>query len=43
VEGWTAIGSWTGAPVSTITTMVEPAPHARFLRFDSFDSGYSNG
>ncbi|MBA2457587.1 MAG: molybdopterin-dependent oxidoreductase [Gemmatimonadales bacterium] len=43
VEGWTAIGSWTGIPVSTITAMVEPTPQARFLRFDSFDSGYSNG
>ena len=23
--------------------MVEPTPTARYLRFDSFDSGYSNG
>lgn len=43
VEGWTAIGSWTGVPVATITAMVEPTPPAQFLRFDSFDSSYSNG
>lgn len=43
VEGWTAIGSWTGVPVATIAAMVEPTPQARFLRFDSFDRGYANG
>jgi len=43
VEGWTAIATWTGVPVSTITGMVEPTPAARYLRFDSFDSRYFNG
>jgi DMSO/TMAO reductase YedYZ molybdopterin-dependent catalytic subunit len=43
VEGWTAIATWTGVPVSTITQMVEPTPDARYLRFDSFDSRYFNG
>jgi DMSO/TMAO reductase YedYZ molybdopterin-dependent catalytic subunit len=43
VEGWTAIGSWTGVPISIITAMVEPTPQARFLHFESFDSGYYNG
>jgi DMSO/TMAO reductase YedYZ molybdopterin-dependent catalytic subunit len=43
VEGWTAIGTWTGVPVSVITELVRPLPEARYLRFDSFDSGYSNG
>jgi DMSO/TMAO reductase YedYZ molybdopterin-dependent catalytic subunit len=43
VEGWTAIGSWTGVPVSTIVAMAEPTGEARYLRFDSFDSGYYNG
>jgi DMSO/TMAO reductase YedYZ molybdopterin-dependent catalytic subunit len=43
VEGWTAIATWTGVPVSTVLAMVEPLPAARYLRFDSFDSGYSNG
>jgi DMSO/TMAO reductase YedYZ molybdopterin-dependent catalytic subunit len=43
VEGWTAIGTWTGVPLSVIAELVRPAPDARYLRFDSFDSGYSNG
>jgi DMSO/TMAO reductase YedYZ molybdopterin-dependent catalytic subunit len=43
VEGWTAIGTWTGVPVSLIVDMVEPKPEARYLRFDSFDSHYYNG
>ena len=43
VEGWTAVATWTGVPVSTIAAMVEPTPQARFLRFDSFDRGYYNG
>ncbi len=43
VEGWTAIGTWTGVPVSVVAEMVRPLPEARYLRFDSFDSGYSNG
>ena len=43
VEGWTAVATWTGAPVSSVLAMVEPLPTARYLRFDSFDSGYSNG
>jgi DMSO/TMAO reductase YedYZ molybdopterin-dependent catalytic subunit len=43
VEGWTAIATWTGVPVSTVIGMVEPLPTARYLRFDTFDSGYSNG
>ena len=43
VEGWTAIGTWTGVPVSVVTELARPLPEARYLRFDSFDSGYSNG
>lgn len=43
VEGWTAIGTWTGVPVSTIIEMVQPTPEAKYLRFDSFDSHYFNG
>lgn len=43
VEGWTAVGTWTGVPVSAIAAMVEPLPGARYLRFDSFDSDYFNG
>jgi DMSO/TMAO reductase YedYZ molybdopterin-dependent catalytic subunit len=43
VEGWSAIGTWTGVPVSIIAAMVQPAAAARYLRFDSFDAGYFNG
>jgi DMSO/TMAO reductase YedYZ molybdopterin-dependent catalytic subunit len=43
VEGWTAIGTWTGVPLSTIAAMVQPTHEAHYLRFDSFDSGYYNG
>ncbi len=43
VEGWTAVATWTGVPVSSVLATVEPLPTARYLRFDSFDSGYSNG
>jgi DMSO/TMAO reductase YedYZ molybdopterin-dependent catalytic subunit len=43
VEGWTAIGTWTGVPVSVILEMAQPADEAAYLRFDSFDRKYSNG
>jgi DMSO/TMAO reductase YedYZ molybdopterin-dependent catalytic subunit len=43
VEGWTAVATWTGVPVSTIAAMARPMNQARFIRFDSFDSGYYNG
>jgi DMSO/TMAO reductase YedYZ molybdopterin-dependent catalytic subunit len=43
VEGWTAIATWTGVPVSTIASLAQPRAEARYLRFDSFDSGYYNG
>ena len=43
VEGWTAIGTWTGVPVSVVADLVRPTPEARYLRFDTFDSRYYNG
>ena len=43
VEGWTAVATWTGVPVSAMVNMVRPTPDARYLRFDSFDSQYFNG
>ncbi|MGH7497346.1 MAG: molybdopterin-dependent oxidoreductase [Gemmatimonadales bacterium] len=43
VEGWTAIGSWTGVPVSAVIEMAQPTPEAQYLRFDSFDQHYYNG
>jgi len=43
VEGWSAIGTWTGAPVSSVAALVQPTAAAKYLRFDTFDSGYYNG
>jgi DMSO/TMAO reductase YedYZ molybdopterin-dependent catalytic subunit len=43
VEGWSAIGTWTGAPLSSVMALVEPTAAAKFLRFDTFDAGYYNG
>ncbi|MEA2600973.1 MAG: hypothetical protein QOF89_1965 [Acidobacteriota bacterium] len=43
VEGWSAIATWTGAPLASVAAMVEPTAEAKYLRFDSFDSGYFNG
>ena len=43
VEGWTAIGTWTGVPVSAIVEMAAPTDEAAYLRFDSFDRKYFNG
>ena len=43
VEGWTAVATWTGVPLSTVLALVEPTAEARYIRFDSFDSNYFNG
>lgn len=43
VEGWSAIATWTGAPVSSVAALVEPTGEARYLRFDTFDRNYFNG
>jgi DMSO/TMAO reductase YedYZ molybdopterin-dependent catalytic subunit len=43
VEGWSAIGTWTGVPLASVIALVEPTAGARFIRFDSFDANYYNG
>jgi DMSO/TMAO reductase YedYZ molybdopterin-dependent catalytic subunit len=43
VEGWTAIATWAGAPLSSVIAMAQPTAAARYVRFDTFDRGYSNG
>jgi DMSO/TMAO reductase YedYZ molybdopterin-dependent catalytic subunit len=43
VEGWSAIATWHGVPVSAVAERCGLLPQARYVRFDSFDSGYSNG
>jgi DMSO/TMAO reductase YedYZ molybdopterin-dependent catalytic subunit len=36
-EGWTAIGQWTGAPLSALLDAAGILPTARFVTFHSFD------
>jgi DMSO/TMAO reductase YedYZ molybdopterin-dependent catalytic subunit len=43
VEGWTAIATWHGTPVSAVVERCRPQPDARYINFLSFDAGYSNG
>ncbi len=43
VEGWTAIATWHGVPVSAIVERCRPLPAAPYISFLSFDSDYSNG
>lgn len=43
VEGWSAIATWHGVRVSAVAERCGMLPAARYIRFDSFDSGYSNG
>ena len=43
VEGWSAIATWHGVAVSVVAERAGLLPQARYVRFDSFDSGYSNG
>ena len=40
VEGWTAIASWSGIPLSSVMTLAGVRPAARYVRFESFDNGY---
>ena len=42
VEGWSAIGKWTGVPLGDLMNRVEPLPEARYVVFycaDSDDEG----
>ena len=43
VEGWSAIASWHGVPVSAIAERCRPLKAARYISFVSFDADYSNG
>jgi len=40
VEGWTAIEAWTGCRLRDIARIAGVSPEARFVDFQSFDSGY---
>lgn len=41
IQGWTAIGEWSGIPMKYILDLCEPLPSARFAVFHSFQ--YTNG
>ena len=43
VEGWSAIATWQGVPMTALMDRCAPLAGARYLKFESFDSGYSNG
>jgi len=43
VEGWSAIASWHGVPVSAVVERCRPLPAARYISFRSFDADYWNG
>jgi len=43
VEGWSAIATWHGTPVSAIVARCQPLPAAKYIMLRSFDSDYSNG
>jgi DMSO/TMAO reductase YedYZ molybdopterin-dependent catalytic subunit len=43
VEGWTALATWHGVPVSAIVARCQPLDPARYINFASFDRNYSNG
>ncbi len=38
VEGWSAIGKWTGVPLRDVLAQVEPLPEARYLVFHCADT-----
>ena len=38
VEGWSAIGKWTGVPLSHVLALVKPQPNARYVVFHCADA-----
>lgn len=42
VEGWSAIGKWTGVPLREIMVQVQPQPSARYLVFHCADLDEDN-
>ena len=43
IQGWSAIGEWTGVPMRTICEMVKPLPTAKWVAFYSFGEGSDGG
>ena len=40
VEGWTAVEQWTGVPVKDLAKLAGVRAEAKYVDFESFDSGY---
>ncbi|HEU4994863.1 MAG TPA: molybdopterin-dependent oxidoreductase [Gemmatimonadaceae bacterium] len=40
VEGWNAVGTWTGVRMSDLAKVVQPTADAQYVDFASFDSDY---
>jgi DMSO/TMAO reductase YedYZ molybdopterin-dependent catalytic subunit len=43
IQGWSAIGEWSGVPMRTICEMVRPLPSAKWVAFYSFAEGSDGG
>jgi DMSO/TMAO reductase YedYZ molybdopterin-dependent catalytic subunit len=43
VEGWSAIGKWTGVPLSEVLALAQPQPSARYVVFYCADPMDSDG
>jgi DMSO/TMAO reductase YedYZ molybdopterin-dependent catalytic subunit/thiosulfate reductase cytochrome b subunit len=43
IQGWSAVGKWTGLPFSALIELVEPKPEARWVMFYSFGEGGEGG
>ncbi len=43
IQGWSAIGEWTGVPMRTICEIVKPLPNAKWVAFYSFAEGSDGG
>ena len=43
IQGWSAIGEWTGVPMRTICEMAKPLPNAKWVAFYSFGEGSDGG
>ena len=40
VEGWTAVEQWTGVALTNLAKLAGVKPEAKYVDFESFDSGY---
>src|SRR5579884_1511078 len=43
IQGWSAIGKWTGLPFRELIELVKPSPEARWVMFYSFGEGGEGG